>query len=313
MSDQDLIAAIQRKLPQMKVDHESLSGPSVVSASTSHELQNKAPEMKPVVKGTKAEVLRMKINGEIGPQKVVFTDGKDAAYIIDANAVHAIYGGTIAQAVTQAKKDLKNGGNMESLLLGYPDRDGIDPESMQDVAVDRDGNVITDLGDMKNAAESQNVIWAAQGKPEDVTAQAEKVSKRWKEIGNEDTAEEGNGQGDGNTKRSEGSEAGEMPQGQVTDDPQQGEAAQVTGGNLKPSVLINGQQLTGGDTHNEILDAHSMDRDEGQRGFQLPSGKWASRAGAMAWLKQNQPDVFNKLRQMGVKELHSEDLMKAYA
>jgi hypothetical protein len=173
MSDEDLTAALMRKFGT--VNHESLDGPGVVTAETSHELQQMAPNVKPVVKGTKAEVLRMKQTGRVAPGSIVFTMPDDTAYIIDPDAVQAIYGGSKAEAVKRAKLDLRDGGDKESILLGYPKREGV--QNPVSAAVDRGGNVITDLPEMKANAEAGNVLWAAEGEPGDVADKAGQVAQ----------------------------------------------------------------------------------------------------------------------------------------
>ena len=175
--------AVMRK--HGKVNHEDLEGPGVVTASASHALQERAPELKPVVKGTAAEVLAMEKSGEIDKGKVIFMLPlpADVAYIIDPDAVHALYGGTVQKAVTQARQDLMAGGDKESILLGYPNRQGV--ENPVTAAVTGDGQVVTDLPEMKKHADAGNIIYAAEGKPEDVAQYAEKVAKRWADLGGE--------------------------------------------------------------------------------------------------------------------------------
>ncbi len=46
--------------------------------------------------------------------------------------------------------------------------------------------------------------------------------------------------------------------------------------------------------------------------FKLQRGKFLSRIGGMQWIEANQPLVHQRLKELGVKELHSEDLNKAY-
>jgi hypothetical protein len=167
------------------VNHENLDGPGVVDATTSHELQAKAPDLKPVVKGTAGEVLAMKKAGQLGNDKVVFMlpPPADVAYIIDSTAVHALYGGSVQKAVTQARRDLLAGGAKESSLLGYPNREGVD--NPVTAAVTKDGEVVTDIPEIKDHADKGNVLWAAEGHPADVAKYAENVSRRWKTIGDE--------------------------------------------------------------------------------------------------------------------------------
>lgn len=145
-----------------------------IPASDSLDLQNVAPEVKPVVKGTKPEILALKKQG--GTEgKVIYTAG-DVAYIIDPTAVQGIYGGSKAEAIRKAKLDLKKGGDAESNLLGYPDRENTTPDQTIDAAVTKTGEVVTDLPTMKAEKEAGNIAWAAEGKPEEVTAKAEGVA-----------------------------------------------------------------------------------------------------------------------------------------
>lgn len=187
MSDEDLAAAIQRK-GIGQPNHENLDGPGVVTASTSHELQRVAPDLKPVVKGTKAEVLRMKQTGQVGPGNIVHIGKNGEAYIINVSAVQELYGASPQQSLRMARQDIDDGGEMESILLGYPKREGV--ENPTTAAVDRDGNVITDLPEMKAKAEAGDVIWAGEGNPAEAQQMAETIGNRWKTIGEENAHDE---------------------------------------------------------------------------------------------------------------------------
>lgn len=178
LSDKDLTAALARK-GLLKANHDDLE--NGVNAETSHALQSKAPEVKPVVKGTKAEVLALKQAGKITPGNVIFVSGKGDAYIINAKAVQEIYGASPASSLKQAKKDLEAGGPIESILLGYPDRSK--SEQPVSAAVDKQGNVITDLGEMADAVAKNNVLWAAEGEQDEVQGLAGRVATKWKEMG----------------------------------------------------------------------------------------------------------------------------------
>ena len=152
--------------------HDDLAGG--IPASESLAVQDTAPALKPVVKGTRDEILALKQQGA-ADGKVIHTAG-DTAYIIDPNAVQSVYGGSKVEAINKAKLDLKAGGDAESKLLGYPDREGLTPDQTIDVAVTKTGEVVTDLPQMKTEKEAGNIAWAAEGKPEDVTQKAEAVS-----------------------------------------------------------------------------------------------------------------------------------------
>lgn len=179
MSDEDLQAALTRKLG--KANHEELSGPGVVDAALSHLLQAAAPDVKPVVKGTKPDVLRMKQSDQIAPGSIIHIGKDGSAYIINVAAVQDLYGASPQQSVKMARQDLEAGGEMESILLGYPKREGV--EQLADVAVTVQGDVVTDPAEMKRHSEEGNVIWAAEGAPGDVEDHAGRVAQRWKEIG----------------------------------------------------------------------------------------------------------------------------------
>jgi hypothetical protein len=166
--------------------HENLSGGTVVTGMDSVNLQNIAPEIKPVAKMTVSEVKQLKASGQIGVGKSVFNAGNDTAYIIDHNAVQGIYGGSMPEAVKKARIDLKNGGDAESSLLGYPGVENIPKEQTVDVAVTKQGETVTDLAQMKQEAEAKNVAWAAEGKPEEILPKADGVAQAIQ--GNAETA-----------------------------------------------------------------------------------------------------------------------------
>jgi hypothetical protein len=128
----------------------------------------------------------MKKSGEVGNDKVIFMlpPPADVAYIIDPDVVHALYGGSRQKAVTQAKRDLLEGGAKESQLLGYPNREGV--QNPVTAAVTKDGEVVTDLPAIKEHVDKGNVLWAAEGKPEEVMQHANNVAKRWESIGNDE-------------------------------------------------------------------------------------------------------------------------------
>ncbi len=282
MTDTDLAAALHAKhyqdIPKREFDkmfigqpmHDDL-GTAAVTAADSLELQKIDPTTKPVIVGTPQEVLALKRAGKIPRGNDLFLAVPGKAYVIDPKGVQAIYGGSMVGAIKKAKMDILKGN--DSQLLGYPDRS----KGNDTIAVTKQGEILTELPRISDAAKSGNLAYGAEGNPQEALAKASgiaeslrnNVPRKWKTIGkeidnaesdNEDRqrTEDGNGQRTGQGERY-GAEVqnGNVPEGE------QG---------LKPAILINGQQLTGGDTHNEILDSHAMDRDEGQRGFQTPTG-----------------------------------------
>lgn len=325
MSDSDLSAALHAKyysdMPKHDFDVQFIGRPThddlstaAVTADDSLTLQNIDAKVKPVIVGTNQEILDLKRKGQIGKGKEIFIAPQGKAYVIDAKAVQAIYGASLAGSVKMAKIDILKGNDAK--LLGYPDRQG----PTVDVIVNKQGEVITDLAKISDEAKAGNIAYGAEASPEDALRKGSEVSqairlktpRKWKILGGDNAESNGENGQEGNAnerdaeRNDEGRQEGEMS------DLQQGEAAQMTGGNLRPAVLIHGQQLTGADTHNDILDMHGLDMDEGHRGFQAPGGKFLSRTGGMAWLKQNQPDIYRRIVDNGVTELHSEDLNRAY-
>ena len=158
--------------------HDDLEGAAVTGAD-SLELQEIAPDLKPVVKMTISEAKALKLDSRIAPTKVFWPDGKGNAFVIDKKAVHGIYGGSLADSILQAKKDLRKGGDAESLLLGYPKRDGLDTI---DMAVTKSGDIVHDMNTMKAEAEAGNVAWAAEGEEEEIAEKAAKVSSALKHV-----------------------------------------------------------------------------------------------------------------------------------
>lgn len=314
MPDDALYSALSRK-GMLNANHDNLA--DGVNASTSHQLQSVAPEVKPVVKGTKAEVLAMKQRGQIAPGNVVHIGANGDAYIINAKAVQDIYGASTAQSLKMAKKDLEDGGEIESILLGYPVRG----ENNVTMAVDKSGEVLTDMGDIAKAAESNNVIWAAEGNGDDVQGLAERVARKWKTIGedNEATEDAESGQ-DG--QRGGGDEAGyahddeRLPDAEGQGRNEDHEAGQVVNEGpespaLRPIVFHEGQRLVGniGDRHDDVLQANGLPTDIQKRAFITPEGKTLNRREAVKWLAKNDPETYRKLG--GIKALHTEDYNKA--
>lgn len=166
-------AEVQKRMAPERPTHDNLTGDTVIPAAESAKIQATAPEVKPVVKGTPQEILALKQGGSKLPS---FKLDDTTAYLLDPNALQGIYGGSKVEAIRQAKKDLKTGGDKESALLGYPNRQGLKPEEMADAGVTKQGAVVTDLGQLKQEAEAGNLAWAAEGKAEEVAGKAEQVA-----------------------------------------------------------------------------------------------------------------------------------------
>ncbi|KAB0668936.1 hypothetical protein F6V30_13950 [Oryzomonas sagensis] len=303
MPDDALLAALSKK-GLVNANHDNLE--DGVSAETSHQLQAIAPEIKPVVKGTKAEVLKLKQTGQIAPGNVIHIGKGGEAYIINAKAVQELYGVSPAQSLKMAKQDLEAGGEIESTLLGYPKRDVENPVTM---AVDNGGNVLTDMGDIATAHDQGGVIWAAEGENADVQRHAERVAQKWKTIGEEI-----------NDESTESGESGIDGQGQTGDETgqaddnvqrQEGRQVEAGGAQLRPIVFHNNKRMIGeaGQTHDEVLQDKGLPTSIKTRGFITPDGTVLSRKAAVLWLKKNDPQTAANLR--GVKRLHTEQYNEA--
>lgn len=150
---------------------------SLTDGVTGYDSLSVPPEVKPVVKTTPQEAMALRKAGEFGEDKALWKASQHVAYIIDKMAVHDIIcGATVQDSVNIAKKWLKAGGDSESELLGYPLRDGLDKESTIDVAVAKDGKIITDLPQMRKLVSSGKLAWAAEGNPQNAMSQASKIS-----------------------------------------------------------------------------------------------------------------------------------------
>lgn len=193
MSDTELAAALHGKhfadMPKYEFDKMFIGRPThdnldtaAVTAQDSLEIQKADPEIKPVIVGTPQEILQMKKAGELGKGKELFM-AKGKAYVIDPKGVQAIYGASMPLSVKLAKIDLLKGN--DSRLLGYPSREG----DTVDFAVDKQGQILTDLPQISDAAKAGEVAYAAEGAPDAVPGIAEKVSQavkksdKWKTIG----------------------------------------------------------------------------------------------------------------------------------
>lgn len=314
MNDNELSLALHSKfysdMPKHEFDkvfigkpmHDDLETASV-RAADSLELQKINPEIKPVIVGTNSEVLALKKSGKIPRSSVLFLAPQGKAYVIDPEGVQAVYGGDRVTAIKKAKMDILKGN--DSHLLGYPDR----TKGQETVAVTKQGEILTELPRISDETKRGNVAYGAEGSPEDALKKAVSVSqairlktpRKWKNIGGEDDSESESG----NAREEVGSITNQE------ESPSSNGQSQEVG--LRPSVLYKGQQFTDGTHHDDILDNSGLDRDDGVRGFQTPDGKWLSRSGGMNWIKDNQPDIHQRLQNEGVDELHSQDLNRVYA
>lgn len=133
--------------------------------------------VKPVIKTTPEEALALKRDGYFGKDKEIFKASAKVAYIIDKEATHNHIGAeNEKQSLSIAKKWLTLGGNVESGLLGYPGRDGIPKEAMREVAVLKNGDIVTNLDTMRGEIQKMNVAWAAEGLPDEAMAKAQEIS-----------------------------------------------------------------------------------------------------------------------------------------
>lgn len=138
--------------------HDDLHG-AAVTGEDSLDLQETDPTVKPAVKMTVPELVKLAMERDLG-QKPVFILGP-TAYVIDPA------GGDILEVIASILS-----GN-DSAALGYPERP---EEGGVDVAVTKQGDVVTDLEEMRHHADNGNVAWAAEGTPEEAQAYAERVA-----------------------------------------------------------------------------------------------------------------------------------------
>lgn len=147
---------------QQRPTHDDLAGAAVTGAD-SLALQAKDPAVKPAVKMTLPELVKLAMERKVeGKTLLVLGDG--TSYVMDPQA------GNIAEIANMILS------GKESAALGYPDRTGLSPGETIDTAVTKQGEVVTDLGDMRQHAEAGNVAWAAEGRPDDALQHAEKVA-----------------------------------------------------------------------------------------------------------------------------------------
>lgn len=148
--------------------HDDLAGAAVTGAD-SLELQDMAPDVKPAVKMTMQEFVGL----QDSIQKPFFSLGNGEVYVFDQNALD----------VKDAIEKILGGDDSE--ILGYPSREGVADEDMTDAAVTKQGEVVTDLGQMKAEADGGNVAWAAEGAEDDLMSRAGKVAASIKERRNQ--------------------------------------------------------------------------------------------------------------------------------
>lgn len=163
MSDGELMDAIYQKhyadMPRDQFnqacgmpDHENLDT-CAVRGQDSLELQDLDPTIKPAVKMTFSEFQ--------GPQEgkiaVILPDG--TTYVVAPEAVNPI----------DAISAILSGEDSE--LLGYP------AKGNEHAAVTKQGDVVTDIPEMRQHAEAGNVAWAANGTGDDLMNRAANVAR----------------------------------------------------------------------------------------------------------------------------------------
>jgi len=139
--------------------HDDLAG-AAVTGQDSLDLQDMAPEVKPAVKMTLDEFY----SAQIAPEKPFFAPGNGTVYVFTENAA----------GLESAVENIIAGNDSE--ILGYPSREGLEKGEMVDVAVTKQGEVITDIARMRDEAQAGNVAWAAEGAEAEVIAKAEQVA-----------------------------------------------------------------------------------------------------------------------------------------
>jgi hypothetical protein len=168
MPDEQLLGAIHQKhyadMPREKFDqmcgccrpeHDNLAT-AAVTGQDSMDLMNMAPEVKPAVKMTFEQFLPIFFKGI--PGKVCIVTENGTTYVVDYAATDPV----------EAMEKIMEGDDSE--LLGYP------AKGDQDAAVTKQGEVVTDLDEMKQHAEAGNVAWAANGNGNDLMEKAQQVS-----------------------------------------------------------------------------------------------------------------------------------------
>lgn len=132
-------------------DHEDLEN-CAVRGQDSLELQNLDPSIKPAVK--------MTYNEYQGPEesKMAFIMDNGETYIIDLSVCDP----------HKALTDILRGEDSE--LLGYPQKGN------EHAAVTKQGEMVTDIDQMREHANNSNVAWAANGEGDDLMTKAAQVA-----------------------------------------------------------------------------------------------------------------------------------------
>jgi hypothetical protein len=151
MPHDEIIKVIESHFGTPRPTHDDLEG-AAVRGSDSLDLMDLDETVKPAAVMTIPELVQS--IDRIGDRNVFISGGK--AYVISPT-VNA----------SEAVQSILSGD--DSSLLGYPEKGD------SDAAVTKDGEIVTDLGRMKEEAEAGNVIWAANGTPETLQGQAERV------------------------------------------------------------------------------------------------------------------------------------------
>jgi acyl carrier protein len=153
MSQEEIISIIQREFPETpRPNHEDLTTAAVRGAD-SMDLQELDSSLKPVVKMSIEELPAL--NDRLLDKFIVIWD--NAAYVVDPKAINP-------QDVIEP---ILSGDDSE--ILGYPEKGDCD------CCVTKDGEIVTDLPLMKEHAKRGNIIWAANGKPEELQSRALKI------------------------------------------------------------------------------------------------------------------------------------------
>jgi hypothetical protein len=85
---------------------------------------------------------------------------------------------------------------------------------------------------------------------------------------------------------------------------------------LRPAIIFDRKVYAGivGETHKDVLKKADLEEiDQHKRGFVTPDGKFLDRDAAKSWLKEHDPETFEKWqKEVGTSEkLYSEDYNKA--
>jgi hypothetical protein len=159
MPEEMITAELMKHFPP-RPTHDDLEG-AAITGQDSLELQDIDASVKPAVKMPIAEFL----GSQISPTKPFFGPGNGSVYIFAENS----------SGLKDGIENIIDGNDSE--ILGYPDREGLSKDETTDAAVTKQGEVVTDLAQMKQHADNGNLSWAAEGLPEDVTVKASKVAE----------------------------------------------------------------------------------------------------------------------------------------